>query len=149
MKLCLRSSHGPRWPRSGVRVGIGASQHDPVDPRPEALQDLPFGRPSPRVILDGVVQQRPDPLLLIAPVLQHDRRHAQQVGQEGDAAALPPLPAVDLAGVEQGFGELGAEGGAEVVGHGSGEREDGKGDGEPRTGKRGNYPGLPENQVPP
>ena len=59
------------------------------------------------LVLGGVVQERPDHLLLaLRPVLEHEGRDAQEMGHVGDVGALAGLVRVDAVGVLDGTIEV-------------------------------------------
>ncbi len=61
------------------------------------LPDVFQHRPGP-LILSGVVQQRGDRLIFVAPILDHERTDAEKVANIGDAAAFPDLGSMDSGG---------------------------------------------------
>ena len=77
-------------------VGVGARLHDVGDAAAEELTDAPEC-PVAALVLDGVVQQRGDRLVLVAAVLEDERRDAHEVRDIRDLRALSTLAGVQFA----------------------------------------------------
>ena len=78
---------------------VAAPEHDLAHGVAEARAD--FGqRRFAAAVLGGVVQQRADRFVFVGAVFHRDGRHAEHVRDVGNAGALPPLPLVDLIGVQ-------------------------------------------------
>ena len=81
-----------------VAVDVGARGDDARDLAPETLADVATRDVG---VFDDVVQQRRDRLTLAPAVLEHERRHCEEVRDVGDVAALPGLAAMVLGRVLQ------------------------------------------------
>ncbi len=88
--------------RRGKRVG--AVLHDLRDliaeARPDVFQPLPTA-----VVFGGIVQQCPDSLVLVAAIVEHDRRDAHEVSQVRDGRPLLRLRPMHLVRVADGLVE--------------------------------------------
>jgi hypothetical protein len=101
----LALAPAPRVVRvEAVRAGFDEVGDTRAEPRSDAIEHR-----SPSGILGRVVEQRGDRLVLVAPVLEHEPRDDEQVGEVGDLRSHPPLVAVQLVGERDGGQEAGAQ----------------------------------------
>ena len=79
---------------------VAASEDNLADRIAEARADLRQRRLA-AAVFRGIMQQRPDCLVLVGAVLHGDRRNSEDVSDVGNAGALAPLALMDVVRVRQ------------------------------------------------